>query len=668
MNNAIIAKMRQLIGEIEYHRKKYYLEDQPAISDSEYDALERELKALEEAYPHCVQPDSSSFRVGGFVADHHPSRQHRTPMLSLDNGYQESDVINFIDRVQDDLTEKEKLAFTAELKIDGLSLGLIYRQGVLTHAVTRGDGFTGEEVTANAKTIRDLPFYIPQWQDEEEVEVRGEVYLSRTQFNQLNENRLKEGVETFANPRNAASGSMRLLDSSETAARGLHLFVFQALGPWAETFESHYTLLSELKALGFPVNPHTKRFSDSSQIMEHLAFWQDRRKKLDYETDGMVLKVDNTSLYKDIGSTSKFPKWALAYKFKAEQATTLIQEITIQVGRTGTLTPVAELEPVQLAGTTVSRATLHNFEEISRKDIRLKDWVFIEKGGDIIPKVVKVIPEKRDPASVPFKAPRNCPRCGSQVEREEDQVAIRCVNLACPAQLERRIQHFASRKAMDIRGLGKEWVEQLVSKKLLTDLPSIYRLKKEDLQPLERTGEKWIDNLLKEIEKSKSKSFQHVLFGVGIPMVGAKAAELLASHFLSFDSLNKATVEDIATIHGIGEQIAVSITHHLKLDSYRQTFEAFKALGLQLQSKPEQDGKQLPLAGKTLVITGSLEKYSRIEAGSLLKELGANVTSSVSKKTDYLLAGNKAGSKLAKAKKLGIKIVNEEWLESWQKQ
>ena len=668
MNQQILFEMRHLIAEIERHRKLYYLEQQPEISDFEYDQLEKRLQLLETAYPEMVQEDSPTLKVGGFVADQHPSRPHLSPMLSLDNGYDEQDLLGFLKKAQESVSFP--ISFCSELKIDGLSLSLIYRKGILKEAVTRGDGTMGELVTANAKTIQGLPLFIQEWSEWDEAEVRGEVYLSRSQFEDLNRTRMESGQEPFANPRNAASGSLRLLDSRETAKRGLRIFIYQGLGAWCQNQTSHFELLQYLKSVGFPTNPNTGKFSQTDDLLNFIHSWQNRRRELNYETDGMVIKVDEIRLYPEIGYTRKFPKWAMAFKFQAEQATTRVQAVTIQVGRTGVLTPVAELEPVLLAGTTVSRATLHNFEEIERKDLRVGDWVFIEKGGDIIPKVVKVITGRRPEGTTPFLPPKTCPSCQNPVEKDESQVAIRCVNLSCPAQIERRIQHFTQRKAMDIRGLGKEWVQTLTAQGLLTDLASIYRLNAKDLAPLERTGEKWIENLLREIEQSKSRPFKKLLFGVGIPMVGEKAAELLVDHFRDIDSIYAAGEEEIASIHGIGEQIAFSIRHHLNLESFRSTFKAFKELGMNLsteESFPTQDVSR-PLLGKTIVITGTLKTMSRMEATEILGRLGANVTSSVSQKTDFVLAGENAGSKLAKAQKLHVQIVDEEWLESWQKE
>lgn len=665
MTQAVQDEMRDLITEIEYHRRRYYLDQDPEISDFEYDQLERRLKELEQAHPELRQSDSPTQRVGGFIADSHPSQPHRTPMLSLDNAYTEEEVLDFVKKCQE--ATSSDLNFSAELKIDGLSISLRYRFGSLAAAVTRGDGTVGEEVTSNAKTIRCLPLFVKEWRDLEEVEIRGEVYFRRSRFEVLNQERMDKGLDAFANPRNAASGSLRLLDSTETATRGLDMFIYQAVGTYADRFESHYQLLTHLKSLGFPTNEHTTFCPDAEQLIQTIQNWQDLRHDLDYDTDGMVLKVDELRAHEEIGFTQKFPKWALAFKFQAEQATTQIKAITIQVGRTGVLTPVAELEPVLLAGTTVSRATLHNFEEIQRKDIRVGDWVFIEKGGEIIPKVVKVILNKRNDPSCATEPPTQCPTCGGSVEQEKGQVAIRCVNLSCPAQLERRIQHFAQRKAMDIRGLGKEWVQTLTRAGLLTDLPSIYQLKASDLKKLERTGEKWIENLLNEIEASKTRPFRKLLFGVGIPMIGEKAAELLVDHFLSFERLSQASEEELAALHGVGEQMAWSIAKHLKEDTVQRMFNTFAELGLQLSEKPSSSDQQRPLENKTVVITGTLDAMSRTQAADLLKQLGAKVTSSVSKQTDFLLAGAKAGSKLAKAKKLEVEIVDEEWLQQWQK-
>ncbi len=659
MSEQIAAKMDALIDQIDHHRLKYYRDSDPEISDQDYDALERELKALEEAHPELVRPHSTSFRVGAGMVSDHPEQAHRTAMLSLGNAYNEEDLAAFVERTSEAISAPP--LYTAELKIDGLSLSVVYEYGVITRAVTRGDGKVGEEVTTNAKTIRDLPLRVPAWSDLPEMEVRGEVYLSRQTFQKLNEIRLAEDTPLFANPRNAAAGSLRLLDPKEVARRGLSMFVYQAVGSWADGIGSHLERLQQLAALGFPINPHNQAIHSLDELLALIDEWSRTRVALDYDTDGVVIKVDDPALYESIGYTAKFPKWAIAYKFPAEQATTQILGIEVQVGRTGVLTPVANFSPTPLAGTTVARATLHNFEEIRKKDIRIGDWVFIEKGGDIIPKVVKVVTTRRSGEEQVYTEPQFCPRCGGETERVEDQVALRCANLACPAQLERRITHFASRNAMDIGGLGKERVQQMVAAGVLTDLPSIYQLDAEKLNRLERVGDKWIANLLAEIEKSKQRPFSRLLFAVGIPMIGEKAAELLVRQWGSYARLAQAGEEEIAAIHGIGEKVAWSLFSHLRMASYREAFEAFARMGLQMEEEFADEGDK-PLAGKTLVVTGSFERWDRKEVTALLKGLGGKVTSSVTKNTDYLVAGEKAGSKLAKAQSLNVEIVNEEWV------
>ena len=664
MNASVEQKMDALIEKIEYHRRRYYQDSDPEITDAEYDLLEKELLDLEKAHPTLVRPDSPSFRVGSGLVKDHPTRAHRRPMLSLENAYTIEDVVDFFVKTQK--AAGCELDYAAELKIDGLSLSVIYEHGFMTRAITRGDGKTGEEVTLNAKTIVDLPLRIPVWSSLAEMEVRGEVYLAKSTFQKLNQSRMEAQLPLFANPRNAAAGSMRMKDSTEVAKRKLRILVFQALGPWADSFNSHLGCLAALDELGFPVNPNNTQIRDKNHLLDIIDRWQALRAELEYDTDGVVIKVDNPSFYERIGYTNKFPKWAAAYKFVAEQATTRINRVSVQVGRTGVLTPVAHFEPVQLAGTTVGKATLHNFDEIEKKDIRIGDWVFIEKGGDIIPKVVKVVLDKRPGDAVPIEVPERCPRCDGPTEQVPDQVAVRCVNLACPAQLERRITHFSGRNAMDIQGLGKERVQQMVAQGLLRNLADIYQLDKDKLWQLERVGDKWIANLLGEIEKSKAQPFSRLLFAVGIPMIGEKVADVLVEAFGSYDQLLAAEPESIAEIHGMGEKVAESLVHHLQLQSYREAFEAFRRAGLQLarEEKTEDAGPQ-PFADKTLVITGTFSLGSRTELTQHFKGLGAKVTGSVTKKTDYLLAGEKAGSKLAKARSLNVEVVDEEWVKQW---
>jgi len=664
MNESVARQMDALIEKIEYHRQRYYGEDNPEISDSEYDKLERELQELEAAHPDLVRPYSPSFRVGGVVSGQHPVLPHRHPMLSLENSYHREDLMRFVTRCVNAVGHE--LSFAAELKIDGLSLSLTYENGVLARAITRGDGKEGEEVTANAKTIDRLPLRIPAWSELAEVEIRGEVYLSKSAFEALNDRRLEEGLPLFANPRNAAAGTLRMLDSGEVARRKLAIFVYQVIGKFPDAANTHLGRLQNLADLGFPVNPHNREVTKTDEWPELIDQWQTMRNELDYDTDGIVVKVNDPAYYDEIGYTTKFPKWATAYKFPAEQASTQITDITVQVGRTGVLTPVAHFEPVSLAGTTVTRATLHNYDEIRKKDIRIKDWVFVEKGGDIIPKVLKVIEEKRPADAVPTEIPSTCPRCGAKTFRDQDQVAVRCDNLACPAQLERRIRHFASRNAMDIQGLGKERVEQMVSLGLVKDFPSIYRLDDAALRKLDRVGDKWIGNLLENIEASKAQPFSRLLFAVGIPMIGEKVAEQLVETFGSYQALSQAEVPAIAAIHGLGEKVAESLVEHLQMPSYIEAFQAFAELGLKLEAERKEVGEQ-PLEGKTIVVTGTFENYSRKSITQALKDLGASVTSSVTKNTDILLAGEKAGSKLAKAQALDIEIQDEEWIRQWEK-
>ncbi|MDJ0836101.1 MAG: NAD-dependent DNA ligase LigA [Acidobacteriota bacterium] len=667
MSQDVAARMDELIEQIEYHRLKYYRDDAPEISDYEYDMLEKELAALEEQHPDLTRPHSPSFRVGSGIAEDHPTVAHRQPMLSLENSYNADDLVGYFTRTQKG-ADRDDPAYVAELKIDGLSLSVVYERGIMTRAITRGDGKVGEDVTQNARTIRELPLHVPAWSGVDVMEVRGEVYIHEDTFKTLNESRLDEGKPLFANPRNAAAGSIRMMDSGEVAKRKLSMFVFQVLGDWVDDIGSHFETLSRLHQLGFPTNPNNRRISGYDDMKGLIEEWDILRRTLPYDTDGIVLKVDDPDTYDAIGYTTKFPKWATAYKFAAEQATTVIRDITIQVGRTGVLTPVANFAPVQLAGTTVSRATLHNFDEIRKKDIRVGDHVFVEKGGEIIPKVVKVIVEKRKGDEAAYEPPLTCPNCGGDVEQVEDQVAVRCVNLACSAQLERRLTHFCSRAAMDIQGMGKETVQQLVAEGIIETLPDIYRLEKHTLTALERMGDKSAENLLAEVEKSKQKPFARLLFAVGIPMIGAKVAEVLVGEYESYDTLRSLPWERIADIHGMGEKVAKSLIHHLQMPSYMETFEAFRELGLTMADvkAPAEAGGDLPLAGKVMVITGSFESGSRTALTNLLKSLGANVTGSVSKKTDILVAGEKAGSKLAKAKSLGVEVVDEEWLKQWQ--
>jgi DNA ligase (NAD+) len=660
--NEIEARMRELIEEIRYHRMRYYGLNDPEISDGEYDRLEAELKALERDHPELVQADSPSLRVGS-AEKVQGSRPHLWPMLSLENAYSQSELAAFRLKLEQELGFSPDLC--AELKIDGLSLSVVYERGRLSHALTRGDGLQGEDVTAAARTIPSLPAFVPTWSASERVEVRGEVYLDKASFLRLNAEREALGLPAFANPRNSAAGTMRLLDVGEVARRGLSIFIYQMLG---EQPESHFSSLCQLGELGFPVNPHNRLLKAGAGLPDLLHQWESLRHQLPYETDGAVIKLDSQPLRGRLGSTSKFPKWAVAFKFPAEQASTRIRQIHIQVGRTGVLTPVAEFDPVSLAGTTVSRATLHNFEELARKDIRLGDAVFVEKGGEIIPKVVKVITSRRDGREQVIEPPTHCPSCGEPVSREEGLVAIRCANLACPAQAEGRILHFCGRDAMNIQGLGREWVQTLLQLGILSDVASIYDLDAERLQGVERAGSRWVAKLLEEIGRSRSQPFAKVLFAVGLPMVGEKVAALLVARFGSLEALSLASEAELAAIPGIGEKIAEAVRTQLGEETTRALFQRLRQHGLSLAAMPRSStsANHLPLQGRHIVLTGSLNGRTRAEAKELLCSLGAEVQDAVSSTTDLVLAGEKAGSKLAKARSRGIEIVAEDWLEQWK--
>lgn len=662
MSDKVSKEMRRLVDAITYHRNRYYQDNDPEISDAEYDALEAELRQLEQDYPQHIQPDSPTWRVGSGQVEDHRVVPHAFPMLSLDNAYDDMELKRFANRLCE--LQGEFPPLTVELKIDGLSLSTVYERGILTRAVTRGDGLKGEDVTENARTIKDIPLRVHGFNSRERVEVRGEVYMERAVFDRLNEGRLAREDPPFANPRNAAAGSLRLLDPKLAAQRQLRFFAYQAMPPYVDEFESHHDVLDAMAREGFSVNPHRIKVHDIQALIETRDQLQALRQNLPYDIDGMVIKVDALQLHRTLGATAKHPRWALAFKFPAEQATTQVKDIHIQVGRTGVLTPVAILEPVNLAGSTVSRATLHNYDDIKKKDIRVGDWVFVEKGGDIIPKVVKVISQRRRGDEPPTKPPTQCPACDHRVESTPGQVALRCLNPGCPAQVERRILHFASRPALDIQGLGREWVQQMTSHGILTDPASIYHLSREKLRGLQRSGDKWATKLLKEIDRSRSAPFAKVLFGLGIPMVGEKTAELLVEHFPTIEALAAASKNDIAGIHGIGDTVAQNVVSTLNSPDMMQLIASLKEAGLNFEAEASSGEK--PLQGKTIVLTGSLQHWTRDQAKARLKQLGASVSSSVSRNTDLVIAGTQAGSKLAKARQLGVEIVSEDWMESWR--
>ena len=652
-------RARELRQEILRHERLYYVESRPSITDAEFDLLLRELIALEEKYPELATADSPSRRVGGAPAEGFPTVEHSVPMLSLENAYSWEEAEAWRARVRRVLGA-DPPAYVAELKIDGLSISLSYEKGVLVRGATRGDGFRGEDVTENVRTIRAIPLRIDETTP---FEVRGEVFYTRKAFDRLNAEREAEGLLLFANPRNAAAGTMRLLDSRITAKRRLEAWLYAIV--LAEPMPSSQTAVFErLRALGFPVNPNFRRCESFGEVREFVDEWEEKRHTLDFETDGVVVKVDDRRLCEKLGATAKSPRWALAYKYPAQVMTTVVANISVQVGRTGVLTPVAHLAPVQLAGTTVKRATLHNYEDLSRKDVRIGDTVVVERGGDVIPKVVRVVTEERPADSVPFAMPVACPVCGDPVVREPGEVATRCVNPSCPAVVREALRHFCSRRAMNIEGLGEKLVDQLVTAGLLTDVASIYDLKKDDLAALERWGERSAANLLAEIEKSKASDLPRLIFALGLRHVGEKAAKTLARHFGTLDSLAAASEEQLQEAEEVGPNTAAAVAAYFAHGKNRELVEKLRRHGVNFESREKAAAPEKgAVSGKRVVITGALPGVTREEASLRLEAAGAKVSSSVSAKTDFLLAGEEAGAKLEKARALGVRIVTWEEMQ-----
>uniref|UniRef100_A0A7C6A958 DNA ligase n=1 Tax=candidate division WOR-3 bacterium TaxID=2052148 RepID=A0A7C6A958_UNCW3 len=656
-----IEKLRK---EINFHNYRYYVLNDPVISDYEYDMLLKRLIALEEKYPEFITPDSPTQRIGGEPLKEFPTVTHDPPMLSLDNTYSYDELKEFDKRVRKQVA---KVEYLVEQKVDGVAVALRYEKGRLVLGATRGDGTRGDNITQNLKTIKTIPLQIlsenPNLQN---IEVRGEVYLTKKQFELLNKEREEEGEPLFANPRNAAAGSLKLLDPKLVAARNLDAFIHTVPKPPSKKFHSDFQMLGLLKEAGFKVIPHSNLFTSINEVIDYCEDWDKKREDLPYEVDGMVVKVDNFLEREELGETIKSPRWAVAYKYPPKQATTKIKRIYLQVGRTGTVTPVAEFEPVFLSGSTIAHSTLHNFDEIRRKDIREGDTVIIQKAGEVIPQVVKVVTDKRTGKEKVFKIPEKCPVCQSKLFRQADEVAYRCVNASCPAQIKRRIEHFASRSAMDIEGLGTVMVNTLVDKGLVKDFADIYHLKKEDLLKLERMGEKSAQNLITAIEKSKQQPYARLLYALGIRHVGVHAARILAQAFPTIDDLQKAPLEKIASIRGIGPTVAESIKNFFADKKNTELIARLKKVGLKFAAEKPK-GAQI-FAGKTFVLTGALEHYTREQATELIVALGGNVSSSVSKNTDYVVAGKDPGSKYDKAVALGIKIISEKELEKMIKE
>lgn len=661
-----IEKLREVIRR---HDRLYYVENRPRISDQEYDALLKRLEKLEKENPELITADSPTQRVAGEPVGGFSVVEHKVQMLSMDNTYNHDELREFDARVRKSLGG-EKYEYVVELKIDGVSVSLTYVDGLFVRGATRGDGFKGDDISVNLKTIRSIPLrleaqgnaQIPRF-----MEARGEVYMKHESFEKINREKEKSGEELFANPRNAAAGSLKLLDPRIVAKRGLDIFMHSFGYAEGSPFKSQHELLEKLKVLGFRVNPDFKKCADIDEALKFCDIWQKKREKLNYDIDGMVVKVDSFAQQKKLGATSKSPRWMIAYKFPAERVETKLLDIKVQVGRTGTLTPVAVFKPVFVAGTTVTHASLHNEDEIKRGDVRIGDTVIIEKAGEIIPQLVEVIKSRRTGKEKRFEMPRKCPVCGAPAKREEGEVAVRCENVFCPAQLKESIIHFASRTAMDIEGMGEAMVDQLVDNKLVKDYGDIFYLKFGQLRAVERMGDKSARNLVDAIEKSKDSPLNRLIFALGIRHVGEHIADLLAKTFNSIDNLSRQRAADLTGINEIGPVVAESIEEFFGSRSTQKVLDKLKKAGVKMEGSSRPAGS-LRLAGKTFVFTGELKDYNRPDAEQLVRDLGGNASSAVSIKTDFVVAGDNPGSKYDKAKKLGIKIIDEKEFEKMLKE
>jgi DNA ligase (NAD+) len=659
-------KVESLREKIRHHEYLYYVVDNPEISDADFDKLMRQLKDLEAEHPELVTADSPTQRVGGKPREGFVKVPHSSPMLSLDNTYSEEELRDWERRVHE-LTGRKDVDYVCELKLDGMSLALIYEDGKLVRGITRGDGSVGEDVTLNVRTVRSVPLSIPKEKLKKagipaDFEVRGELLMPTESFKKINEERERNGLPTFANPRNFTAGTVRQLDSNITAARRLDYFPYILLQNGRTYFDHHSKTLSALEAAGFKVNPNHKLVRSMDEVWAFIQRWEEKRDSLPYEIDGIVVKVDRTSLQDELGFTGKAPRWAIAYKYASRAGITKLEDIRVQVGRTGKLTPVAVLAPVLIGGTTVRNATLHNMDEIERLGVKIGDWVQVERGGDVIPKVAKVINDKEHPRGHKvFHMPETCPVCGTKVVRAEGEVDYRCVNANCPAKLRETILHFASRGIMNIDGMGDALVTQLTERGLVKNVADIYELTKADLLSLERMGDKSAQNILDEIEASKKLPLERVIYGLGIRMVGERTAQFLAEHFGSMEAFESAGVEELQDVNEVGPRIAESIVEFFSIAANRKLVERLREAGLTLTGQRKRRGTKL--AGKTFVLTGTLGHFTRDEAKKMIEDAGGKVTGSVSKKTDYVVAGADAGSKLDKAKELGVKVINEEEME-----
>lgn len=660
-----IEKLRDIIR---YHDRKYYVENNPEITDYEYDQRIKELQQLEKAHPHLITSDSPTQRVGGEPLTQFPTISHKIPMLSIDNTYSDKELREFDQRIKRmaGIDVHQDIEYVVELKIDGVAVTLWYEKGLFAWGATRGDGFRGDDVTANLRTVRQIPLKLKPVDGRQEIppvlEIRGEIYLPNKEFQRLNEEREESGEPQFANPRNAAAGTLKLLDSRVTAKRRLCIFAYAAGYVEGCELKTHLQCLELIHCFGLPVNPHTRICENIASVIQYCNEWDKKRNDLDYLVDGMVIKVNSLLLHEQLGATSKAPRWVISYKYQPEQAVTNIKEIVTQVGKTGTITPVANLSPVLLAGTMVSRATLHNFDEISRKDIRAGDHVIVQKAGEIIPQVVSVVKEKRNGTERIFQEPAFCPECKGVVRK--DGVYLRCHNPFCRAQAKRRIQYFASRHAMDIEGFGPALVEQLVDKGFLKDYADIYYLRHHDLVNLERMGEKSASNVMGAIGESKQRNLERLICGLGIPNVGIHTAEVLSEHFDTLDTLAQATLEELEGIYEIGPVVAKSILEFFQDKHTQGIIERLKESGVNVRKQTiQQSGKNTKIAGKSFLITGTLQNYSRKEAETLIKQQGGRIVSQISKKTNYLIVGEDPGSKLDKARVFNVPILDEEAFE-----
>lgn len=662
---AIREEIERLRAEIHRHDYLYYVLAQPEISDREYDHLMRRLQDLEARYPEFITPDSPTQRVGGSPLEEFTSVTHRLPMMSLSNCYTFEELEDFHRRVMELYGDHPE--YVCELKIDGVAVSLLYREGRLVQGATRGDGTVGDDITQNLRTVRSIPLKVPD-SAPAEFEVRGEVYFNRSDFEKMNQERSSQGLKTFMNPRNAAAGTLKLLDPRDVASRPLRFYAYwfrrwsdSPIGDGKDFSDplAQSQVLDLLTRLGFPVNPHWSICRSLEEVKAYWHKWQSEHPQLPYDVDGVVVKLNDLEGQERLGSTAKSPRWAVAFKFLAEGSITQLREVTWQVGRTGALTPVAELEPVLLGGTIVKRATLHNQDEIARLGVMIGDYVEIEKAGEIIPKVLRVVEERRPSEVIKIPIPDHCPECGTQLVKEEDEVALRCPNWDCPARVVGRITHFASRTAMDIEGLGDKTARLLFEAGLVKDIGDIYFLKAEEVEALPRQAETSADNLLRAISSSKKRSFDRLLFGLGIRHVGRNVARILAQRYPNFDAIMGATVEELTQIPEIGPIIAKSVVDFFRAPHAQDIVRKLMKAGLGTVGETKREYPQV-LAGKTLVITGTLERFSREEAEEAIRVRGGKATSSVSRKTDYLVVGKDPGSKLEKARQLGIKVINED--------